>query len=78
MFLFFVTGQSKPSISNHGDDSFVTPQRTRKSKKPVVIFSSDEEEDEEGECNHFDNSIFHLQRHYRLFCLSNQILIFYN
>ncbi|XP_036930749.1 condensin complex subunit 1 [Acanthopagrus latus] len=40
-------GQSKPSISNHGDDSFVTPQRTRKSKKPVVIFSSDEEEDEE-------------------------------
>ncbi|XP_030249337.1 condensin complex subunit 1 [Sparus aurata] len=40
-------GQSKPSVSNRGDDSFVTPQRTRKSKKPVVTFSSDEEEDEE-------------------------------
>ncbi|XP_073342273.1 condensin complex subunit 1 [Pagrus major] len=40
-------GQTKPSVSNRGDDSFVTPQRTRKSKKPVVTFSSDEEEDEE-------------------------------
>uniref|UniRef100_A0A671WGM8 Condensin complex subunit 1 n=1 Tax=Sparus aurata TaxID=8175 RepID=A0A671WGM8_SPAAU len=65
---FFVTGQSKPSVSNRGDDSFVTPQRTRKSKKPVVTFSSDEEEDEEGECNDFDNSVFHLHRHYRLCC----------
>lgn len=66
--LSFVTGQSKPSVSNRGDDSFVTPQRTRKSKKPVVTFSSDEEEDEEGECDNFDNSVFHLHRHYRFCC----------
>ncbi|KAF7670129.1 hypothetical protein LDENG_00050230 [Lucifuga dentata] len=38
--------QAKPPISSHGDVSFVTPQRSRKSKKPVVTFSSDEEEDE--------------------------------
>lgn len=46
------TGQSKPSVSSLGDDSFVTPQRSRKSKKPVITFSSDEEEDEEGKCSH--------------------------
>nr|XP_046255088.1 condensin complex subunit 1 isoform X2 [Scatophagus argus] len=40
-------GQAKPSISSRGDDSFVTPQKSRKSKKPVITFSSDEEEDEE-------------------------------
>ncbi|XP_068592223.1 condensin complex subunit 1 [Cebidichthys violaceus] len=40
-------GQAKPSVSGHGDDSFVTPQKSRKSKKPVITFSSDEEEDEE-------------------------------
>ncbi|CAF97847.1 unnamed protein product, partial [Tetraodon nigroviridis] len=39
-------GQAKPSVSAR-DDSFVTPQRTRKPKKPVITFSSDEEEDEE-------------------------------
>lgn len=38
-----------PSVSTH-DDTFVTPQRSRKSKKPVITFSSDEEEEEEGEC----------------------------
>ncbi|XP_034466907.1 condensin complex subunit 1 isoform X2 [Hippoglossus hippoglossus] len=40
-------GQAKPSSSSHSDDSFVTPQKSRKSKKPVITFSSDEEEDEE-------------------------------
>ncbi|XP_061633549.1 condensin complex subunit 1 isoform X2 [Phyllopteryx taeniolatus] len=40
-------GQSKPSVSSRSDDSFVTPQKTRKSKKPVITFSSDEEEAEE-------------------------------
>ncbi|XP_020511411.2 condensin complex subunit 1 [Labrus bergylta] len=40
-------GQAKPSVSSRGDGSFVTPQRSRKSKKPVITFSSDEEEDEE-------------------------------
>ncbi|XP_042278817.1 condensin complex subunit 1 [Thunnus maccoyii] len=40
-------GQSKPSVSSHGDESYVTPQKSRKSKKPVITFSSDEEEDEE-------------------------------
>lgn len=40
-------GQGKPSVSSRGDDSFVTPQKSRKSKKPAVTFSSDEEEDEE-------------------------------
>lgn len=44
-----LAGQAKPSVSAR-DDSFVTPQRTRKPKKPVITFSSDEEEDEEGEC----------------------------
>lgn len=48
-FPLFVAGQAKPSVSSHGDDSFVTPQKSRKSKKPVITFSSDEEEDEEGE-----------------------------
>ncbi|XP_019948456.2 condensin complex subunit 1 [Paralichthys olivaceus] len=40
-------GQIKPSASSHGEESFVTPQKSRKSKKPVITFSSDEEEDEE-------------------------------
>ncbi|CAN9513716.1 unnamed protein product [Ophioblennius macclurei] len=41
-------GQSKASVSSQGDDSFVTPQKSRKpKKKPVITFSSDEEEDEE-------------------------------
>uniref|UniRef100_A0A8C2WJC8 Condensin complex subunit 1 n=1 Tax=Cyclopterus lumpus TaxID=8103 RepID=A0A8C2WJC8_CYCLU len=53
----FGTGQAKPSVSGRGDDSFVTPQKSRKSKKPVITFSSEEdEEDEEGECCHFINS----------------------
>uniref|UniRef100_I3K541 Condensin complex subunit 1 n=1 Tax=Oreochromis niloticus TaxID=8128 RepID=I3K541_ORENI len=34
--------------SKRGQD-FVTPHKSRKSKKPAVTFSSDEEEDEEGE-----------------------------
>ncbi|XP_075965648.1 condensin complex subunit 1 [Anarhichas minor] len=42
-----VTGQAKPSVSGCGDDSFVTPQKSRKSKKPVITFSSDEEEEDE-------------------------------
>ncbi|XP_056236156.1 condensin complex subunit 1 [Seriola aureovittata] len=42
-------GQTKPSVSSQGDDSFVTPQKSRKSKKPVITFSSDEEEEEEEE-----------------------------
>ncbi|MED6287600.1 hypothetical protein CHARACLAT_018073 [Characodon lateralis] len=41
-------GQTKSSVSSHGDDSFVTPQKSRKSKKPVITFSSDEEEDEDA------------------------------
>lgn len=45
---FTGAGQSKASSSG-ADDSFVTPRKTRKSKKPMVTFSSDEEEDEEGE-----------------------------
>lgn len=50
-FPVFVTGQVKPSVSSRDGDSFVTPQKSRKSKKPVITFSSDEEEeDEEGEC----------------------------
>uniref|UniRef100_A0A4W6DDL2 Condensin complex subunit 1 n=1 Tax=Lates calcarifer TaxID=8187 RepID=A0A4W6DDL2_LATCA len=49
-----------PSGSSHGDDSFVTPQKSRKSKKPVITFSSDEEEDEEGECSHFSLATLHL------------------
>ncbi|KAG7475654.1 condensin complex subunit 1 [Solea senegalensis] len=40
-------GQTKPSTSSHGDDSFMTPRKSRKSKKPVITFSSDEGEDEE-------------------------------
>uniref|UniRef100_A0A8C9YEG9 Condensin complex subunit 1 n=1 Tax=Sander lucioperca TaxID=283035 RepID=A0A8C9YEG9_SANLU len=40
---------------------FVTPQKSRKSKKPAITFSSDEEEDEEGECSHFINLMFHLK-----------------
>uniref|UniRef100_A0A3P8X2W7 Condensin complex subunit 1 n=1 Tax=Cynoglossus semilaevis TaxID=244447 RepID=A0A3P8X2W7_CYNSE len=39
--------QPKPSTSRCSDDSFVTPQNTRRSKKPVITFSSDEEEDED-------------------------------
>lgn len=45
-----LAGQAKHSVSTH-DDSFVTPQRSRKPKKTVITFSSDEEEDEEGECH---------------------------
>ncbi|XP_031708530.1 condensin complex subunit 1 [Anarrhichthys ocellatus] len=44
-----VTGQATPSVSGRGDDSFVTPQKSRKSKKPMITFSSDEEEEEEEE-----------------------------
>ncbi|KAM9310298.1 condensin complex subunit 1 isoform 1-T2 [Pholidichthys leucotaenia] len=40
-------GQTKPSISSRSDHSFVTPQRSRRTKKPAITFSSDEEEDEE-------------------------------
>ncbi|XP_076593512.1 condensin complex subunit 1 isoform X2 [Chaetodon auriga] len=40
-------GQAKPSVSGHSSVSYVTPQKSRKSKKPVITFSSDEEEDEE-------------------------------
>lgn len=40
-------GQTKASVSSQGNDSFVTPQRSRKSKKQMITFSSDEEEDEE-------------------------------
>lgn len=39
-------GRTKASVSSQ-DDSFVTPQRSRKSKKQMITFSSDEEEDEE-------------------------------
>lgn len=39
--------QTKASVSSQGDNSFVTPQRSRKSKKQMIAFSSDEEEDEE-------------------------------
>ncbi|XP_008296416.1 condensin complex subunit 1 [Stegastes partitus] len=42
-------GQAKPSVSSRGDESFVTPQRSRKSKKPVITFSSEEEEEEDEE-----------------------------
>uniref|UniRef100_A0A8C9YET3 Condensin complex subunit 1 n=1 Tax=Sander lucioperca TaxID=283035 RepID=A0A8C9YET3_SANLU len=59
--MFFVTGQAKPSVSGRSNDSFVTPQKSRKSKKPAITFSSDEEEDEEGECSHFINLMFHLK-----------------
>ncbi|XP_026173220.1 condensin complex subunit 1 [Mastacembelus armatus] len=40
-------GQPKPSVSSRGDDSFVTPRKSRNSKKPVIRFSSDEEEEDE-------------------------------
>ncbi|KAM9851674.1 condensin complex subunit 1 [Aulostomus maculatus] len=41
-------GQSKPSVSSCvGGDSFVTPQKSRRPKKPMITFSSDEEEEEE-------------------------------
>lgn len=39
-------GQGKPPVSRC-DDSFVTPHKSHKSKKPAITFSSDEEEDEE-------------------------------
>uniref|UniRef100_A0A3P8SUV3 Condensin complex subunit 1 n=1 Tax=Amphiprion percula TaxID=161767 RepID=A0A3P8SUV3_AMPPE len=41
-------GQAKPSVSRQGDDTFVTPRKTRKSKKPVITFSSDEEDEEDA------------------------------
>lgn len=47
MFIF-IAGQGKPPVSRC-DDSFVTPHKSHKSKKPAITFSSDEEEDEEGE-----------------------------
>ncbi|XP_068426769.1 condensin complex subunit 1 isoform X2 [Clinocottus analis] len=40
-------GQATPSVSGRGDESFVTPQRSRRSKKPVITFSSEEEEEDE-------------------------------
>ncbi|XP_077455126.1 condensin complex subunit 1 [Stigmatopora argus] len=40
-------GQSKKSVCNRSDDSFVTPRKSRKSKKPAITFSSDEEVSEE-------------------------------
>uniref|UniRef100_A0A8D3CYQ5 Condensin complex subunit 1 n=1 Tax=Scophthalmus maximus TaxID=52904 RepID=A0A8D3CYQ5_SCOMX len=43
-------GRSRTKRGRHGDDSFVTPRKSCKSKKPVITFSSDEEEEEEGEC----------------------------
>ncbi|XP_041649382.1 condensin complex subunit 1 isoform X2 [Cheilinus undulatus] len=42
-------GQTKPAASGRGDESFVTPRKSRKSKKPVITFSSDEEEEEEDD-----------------------------
>uniref|UniRef100_A0A8D0CXU8 Condensin complex subunit 1 n=1 Tax=Sander lucioperca TaxID=283035 RepID=A0A8D0CXU8_SANLU len=50
-----------PARGRTSNDSFVTPQKSRKSKKPAITFSSDEEEDEEGECSHFINLMFHLK-----------------
>ncbi|XP_035991022.1 condensin complex subunit 1 isoform X2 [Fundulus heteroclitus] len=38
-------GQTKSSVSSQ-NDSFVTPQKSRKSKKPAITFSSDEEEED--------------------------------
>ncbi|KAF3839231.1 hypothetical protein F7725_017948 [Dissostichus mawsoni] len=38
-----------PSVSSRCDDSFVTPRKSRKSKKPAITFSSDEEEEEEDD-----------------------------
>lgn len=58
MFIF-IAGQGKPPVSRC-DDSFVTPRKSRKSKKPAITFSSDEEEDEEGEWSHFIKSLLHL------------------
>ncbi|XP_068615621.1 condensin complex subunit 1 [Brachionichthys hirsutus] len=40
-------GQAK-TPGSLSDDCFVTPQKSRCSKKPVITFSSDEEEDEEA------------------------------
>lgn len=40
-------GQTKASVSSQGDDSFVTPRKSCRPKKPMITFSSDEEEDEE-------------------------------
>ncbi|KAK5861772.1 hypothetical protein PBY51_017224 [Eleginops maclovinus] len=40
-------GQAKASVSGRAEDSFMTPQRSRRSKKPVITFSSDEEEEDE-------------------------------
>lgn len=49
-FFSIFAGQAKPSTSGYANDSFVTPQKSRKSKKPLITFSSDEEEDDdEGE-----------------------------
>ncbi|XP_072316817.1 condensin complex subunit 1 [Eucyclogobius newberryi] len=39
-------GQSKASVSSLDGDSFVTPRKTRKSKKAMITFSSEEDEDD--------------------------------
>lgn len=41
-------GQAKPSVSSRSDD-FVTPQKSRKSKKAIIMTFSSEEEEEEDE-----------------------------
>ncbi|KAI9999746.1 hypothetical protein NQD34_011589 [Periophthalmus magnuspinnatus] len=40
-------GQTKASVSGQEGDSFVTPRKSRRTKKAQITFSSDEEEDEE-------------------------------
>ncbi|XP_077577834.1 condensin complex subunit 1 [Stigmatopora nigra] len=40
-------GETKKSVCHRGDTNFVTPRRTRKSKKPAITFSSDEDISEE-------------------------------
>uniref|UniRef100_A0A667WX42 Condensin complex subunit 1 n=1 Tax=Myripristis murdjan TaxID=586833 RepID=A0A667WX42_9TELE len=64
--------QAKPSVSSHGDDNFATPQKSRKSKKPVITFSSDEEEDEEGGCSRLIHSPLYSQHN----LLSKEIYVF--
>uniref|UniRef100_A0A667WP52 Condensin complex subunit 1 n=1 Tax=Myripristis murdjan TaxID=586833 RepID=A0A667WP52_9TELE len=63
---------TKPSVSSHGDDNFATPQKSRKSKKPVITFSSDEEEDEEGGCSRLIHSPLYSQHN----LLSKEIYVF--
>ncbi|XP_057690513.1 condensin complex subunit 1 isoform X2 [Corythoichthys intestinalis] len=40
-------GQSRKTVCHRSDDSFVTPRKTRKSKKRIITFNSDEEISEE-------------------------------